>query len=108
MKFFVAQLLYRVEDAAYAADRYEIQCRLVLAPDPRQAVSEAQEMGQADEATLTDFTGRLIRRAFVGIKDLREVALEQGARLFSELQELEPLAFPNRVEPAPQKKIYVS
>jgi hypothetical protein len=108
MKSFVAQILFRVEDERYSADRYEVQCRLVLAQDEHAALSSARRLGQAEEASLTDVAGRLMRRSLVGVKDLREFSADHGALLFSEVQEMEPLTFPNLNEATPVKKVYLS
>lgn len=109
MKTFVAQLLFRVEDGAFQIDRYEEQWRLVRASDERGALAEARGFATEETATITDPTNRILRRTFVSVKELREIALDNGALLFSDFREIEPLAVPYWTDvPSPSKGSFIS
>lgn len=94
MKTFAAQIIYKIECQGIVTEQYEQQWRLVLAADENEALTEARNMAKDEESTFIDRHGRAIHWKLIAVKDLREIDLEHGSLLFSELKEVEPLTAP--------------
>jgi hypothetical protein len=51
-------------------------------------------MAKDEECSFLDRHGRMVNWKLVAIKDIREFSLENGALLFSQVKEVEPVAAP--------------
>lgn len=107
MKAYTAQIIYRIKCDGIATEQYEEQWRLVYATDTRDALFQSRVIAKEDEASFIDRHGRTVFWELVAVKDLQEVDMKQGALLFSELKEVEPIASPLWTAPVtvPSKQI---
>jgi len=94
MKTFAAQIIYKIECQGIVTEQYEQQWRLIFSQTENEALQEARRIAQEEETTFVDRHGRTIFWKLIAVKDLREIDLDNGSLLFSEVKEVEPLAAP--------------
>ena len=94
MKAFIAQIIYSIECEGVQTNQYEEEWRLFYAEDTDGALQKARASAVKEEEVLIDRHGRSICWKLIAVKDLQEVALNNGALLFSTVKEMEPIAAP--------------
>ncbi len=86
MSHFTAQMVYQLFDTRHPGDRYLLETRIFEAADAQQALEVARVTGEAQTVTETDVTGHLVRKAFIGVKEIEVFSIVSGAVVCQQVQ----------------------
>lgn len=92
---YIAQIVYRILVDGVSTEQYEMQWRLILADDERQALTKARRIGMREESTFANRHGQTVCWKLVAIKELQPIELEHGGLLWSSITECKPIVSPD-------------
>lgn len=93
MNWYMAKIVFRIIcGEGDHTPQFDEQLRLIEAASEEEAFIKATALGEKDEETFLNQKNQVVRWQFINIPELYELAIADGAEMYSKVQETEHAA----------------
>ncbi len=88
---YIATIVFNILCDGVFTGEYEEQLRIIYADNNELALQTAKKFGKDEASIFKDRKQRIIEWKFSGVKELKQVCLENGALIHSSITEAKPI-----------------